>query len=830
MGVNGIYGLSGSGIDIESMVKVGMMGKQKEYDKMAQKFTKNEWTKTALLDINSQLTTFNMSKLSDYKMSSSMNSRTADSSNDNVVKATANATSALMSHKVSVDTLSSNAYLISKKNAVSKIVESNGGDTGSIKLQDILFKGLTNNETRTDVTDTYTGEKTKTATKTTFGSGNPTIKTTQSASGSKTSVAKDSSGNALLTVNTSTDGKTTTYTANGTTITFTKNNDGSTTVTDGVSSNNYSWPQNPSYSSSGLTITQNTGWSGDGTTDIVLNGSTTFKTNSDNEITSITTGGNNYSTSSSTATTTTTYETTFNDEKKITLTKTTSNGNTTATYSDGTNTYTDGTVSVSATEETFTFGTKDTNYYGKVTLDARSPNSSLIKVETQKVGITGSTTGGTELGTFYNGVALTDTAIAFKIGDGTNETETISYTYEEILGGKTINDLISDINSKANKANVNIRASYDLNNDIFSLYNSKGGKENQILITALDGIDNSSGVNTLAGTAAKDFFNALGLKQSTGGQLVAPSSISTNSNLTGDDDSEYLTLSELGTAEGVGGTNGKVTVDGVEYDNITDNKITVGGVTYNLLNTTETGTTATVTVGQDIDAIVDKVKSFVEDYNKILSGLYEKYDEKGDSGYKPLTQAQKDAMKDEQIEKWEEKAKKGLLYHDSTVGKIISQMREAISTSVEGVSGKYNSAYSIGISTTGIKGQLVLDETKLRKALSEDSDSVYNVFAKLGDVKDKKGNEDTKYNGIAQRLGDILTNANKTIKTRAGSSSDITEDSDLNNLLRELQTKMSNFKKLMKTFEDRLYKKYDAMETALAKLGTQLNFITGAQG
>jgi len=34
MGVNGIYGLSGSGLDIESMVKVGMMGKQNEYDRM----------------------------------------------------------------------------------------------------------------------------------------------------------------------------------------------------------------------------------------------------------------------------------------------------------------------------------------------------------------------------------------------------------------------------------------------------------------------------------------------------------------------------------------------------------------------------------------------------------------------------------------------------------------------------------------------------------------------------------------------------------------------------------------------------------------------------
>ena len=149
-------------------------------------------------------------------------------------------------------------------------------------------------------------------------------------------------------------------------------------------------------------------------------------------------------------------------------------------------------------------------------------------------------------------------------------------------------------------------------------------------------------------------------------------------------------------------------------------------------------------------------------------------------------------------------------------------MRSAISSTVEGVEGKYNSAYSIGISTTGIKGQLTLDETKLRNALAEDSDSVYNVFAKLD------ANDETSKNGVAQRLGDVFTTATKAIKDRAGSSNDITEDSDLNNLLRELQTKMSNFKKMMSSFEDALYKKYDAMESALAKLGMQMNFVTGS--
>jgi flagellar hook-associated protein 2 len=603
MGVNGIYGLSGSGIDIESMVKVGMMGKQKEYDKMAQKFTLNEWKKTALLDVNSQLTTFNMSKLSDYKMSSSMNAKTAESSDTSSVKVTANATAANMSHKVSVDSLSSNAYLISTAESIA-VTDPSDSTKKSIKLSDVMFRTLS-----MDSDGHVTG----------------TIKNSDSSSGEYASIA---------------------------------------------------------------------------------------------------------------------YE-----------------------------------------------GSSETNFLGYALKD--------------------------------------DAAISFDISDGKNSA-TISFTYDEILNGnKTLNDLASKINEQG----LSIRASYDNVNDRFSLYNTEGGAENTIKITTGANTaehDDGTKTRTYAGFAAQSFFNSLGLYQSKDGELVTPN----GTKKYGETDASALKIGDgtinnsANASAEITGTDGEIKVDGVVYKT-TNNKVTVGGITYNALNATTNN--VTVTVSQDVDAIVDKVKSFVEDYNKILSSLYEKYDEKGDSGYKPLTQAQKEAMKDEQIEKWEEKAKKGLLYHDSTVGKIISEMREAISTAVEGVSGKYNSAYSIGISTTGIKGKLVLDETKLKKALAEDSDSVYNVFSKLSNVTDEKGNEDTKYNGIAQRLGDILTNANKTIKTRAGSSSDITEDSDLNNLLRELQTKMSNFKKLMKTFEDRLYKKYDAMETALAKLGTQLNFITGGQ-
>ena len=58
MGANGIYGLSGSGLDIESLVKMGMMNKQKQYDKMYQNEMKQEWLKEAYVGVYDSMKTF----------------------------------------------------------------------------------------------------------------------------------------------------------------------------------------------------------------------------------------------------------------------------------------------------------------------------------------------------------------------------------------------------------------------------------------------------------------------------------------------------------------------------------------------------------------------------------------------------------------------------------------------------------------------------------------------------------------------------------------------------------------------------------------------------
>ena len=800
MGVNGIYGLSGSGLDIESLVKVGMMSRQSEYDKMAQKYTTNEWKKTALLDISNQITTFNLSGLTDYKLSSKMNSKTATSSDETAITATANAASPLMTHKVTVDTLSHNAYLIGYKKT-SEIIDS-GGDTSKSLLKDLMFKGLSYGSQK--VTSAYTTAPTEYA---------DTNNYTFSGGGLLTSTNIHLAGGKINSV---------TYT--GTDQTTTKNifeinqEKTSTTLLSGQKTSSFELSDlgiklNVNVTKANENSIAGYTYSFENLSDATINSSYsgTVKFSNGNWVLDFKDQNNPANTLKTTiakdgSVKVETGSTTLNDTSTSAATITYAGNAQTKT----TTTFNDGTV-LNTTETRDSTGITDI---------------SSATITTKEKGIVGkSADSGTDIGAdFTSGkattVSLNDVAIAFTVSDGEKESDIISYTYREILGigdGEneikplTMNDLASKIKTVANANGVNVKAEYDNLNGRFSLYNPNSDKSSAVIIkpVADGGVNNVSGHN-FTDEITKSFFDTWELKSFNGTSLEST-------------EKPY---------EAWGG-NGKIIVDGIEYET-EDNKVTVGGVAYTATNKTLDAagnpTAATVTVGQDVDGIVDRVKSFVESYNKILGSLYDAYNEKPESGYSPLTQSQKDSMKDEQVEKWEEKAKKGLLYHDQTLYRIINQMRNTISTEVEGVNSKYNSAYSIGISTTGIYGQLKLDEEKLKNALAEDSEAAYNVFAKLNTTAESDNRTGVvKENGIAQRLGDVLTSATKTIRSRAGSSADITEDSDLNNLLRELQTKMSNFKKLMSAFEDKLYKKYDAMEVALSKLGSQLNFITGGQ-
>ncbi|EHG20331.1 hypothetical protein HMPREF9334_01647 [Selenomonas infelix ATCC 43532] len=407
-------------------------------------------------------------------------------------------------------------------------------------------------------------------------------------------------------------------------------------------------------------------------------------------------------------------------------------------------------------------------------------------------------------GTRPPGMLDGDIALKFKISNGKGTTE-VAFTAEEVFTKKlTLNDLANRINnarytgSDGKKTSLDIRANYDSVSEGFSLANSKTGDSNKINLT-VDTTSSSAGHTTT-------LLNNLKLGVVSGGTIGAPMTLTTSSPTT--------------TSMVAAGTNANVKIDGRDYNNLQDNKLEVGGVTYTFKKTTG-GTPATVNVAQDQDKLIENVKKFVEEYNALIDELNKQYGNKGNKDYGVLTKSQEEGMTKEQVEKWNAKAKEGLLYRDNYLRSIISDMRDAVINPVQSAPGRYRTLSSIGITAKDQKGHLQIDETKLKKAIAEEPDAV-NSLISHDDENNDYGNS-----GVATRLYNRLNGRLKELEKHSGVAADKTDLSELGKLIQNYEKQMSDFKQLMSSFESKLYKKYNAMEVAISRLSTQFNFFNG---
>lgn len=409
-----------------------------------------------------------------------------------------------------------------------------------------------------------------------------------------------------------------------------------------------------------------------------------------------------------------------------------------------------------------------------------------------------------------------------KGSDGKYVTHKVEFTYDQIFtDNKTLNDLATAFSNSG----ANVQGGYDTVNDSFSLYNKTSGADNKIALKANN-------------EASADLLNKLHLASYNAQDNKLGSEVKfTNGTMT---DAAF-------------GTNAKATIDGKTYESDT-NKLNVANVIYNFngvsaKNADGTYQASTISVSQDTDKIVDNVKKFVETYNTLIDSLNTKYREEKNTDYKPLTKKQEGEMTESQIDKWNEKAKSGLLYHDNNIYSIISDMRESLYTKVDAVDTvltdakgnkySYNSMSSIGITSSTNQGHITLDEEKLKKALTEDPDCVYQLFASDQDSTYVSGStnknqadtytskSDYLNTGIANRLYNAMTTNISNLESYAGTSKETDDESYLGKLITNMNTKMTSFQTLMKSYESKLYEKYDAMEVALSKLGAQLSYITG---
>ena len=197
-----------------------------------------------------------------------------------------------------------------------------------------------------------------------------------------------------------------------------------------------------------------------------------------------------------------------------------------------------------------------------------------------------------------------------------------------------------------------------------------------------------------------------------------------------------------------------VKIDGVETSR-TSNNIELDGMEITLNKVTEAGETITIGNETDVDGIYDTIKTFVDEYNTLIEDLNKQVKERRAKSddytyYEPLTDQEKKEMDEDEIKLWEEKAKTGLLYRDSTISTILSKMRSAIYTPVTKSDGTKTALYDLGITTSSEyadSGKLVIDETKLKDAIKNNIDDIQAIFTGKGTTSGK---------GLAENLEGIL--------------------------------------------------------------------------
>lgn len=291
-------------------------------------------------------------------------------------------------------------------------------------------------------------------------------------------------------------------------------------------------------------------------------------------------------------------------------------------------------------------------------------------------------------------------------------------------------------------------------------------------------------------------------------------------------EADDATLAALGLDLNVG-DEGRIDAQDAEiiYNGVTykqsGNTFEINGLS---ITASDVGEEQTFTVGMDTKGIYDKVKDFVKSYNELIEEMNNLYNAGRVKDFEPLTEDEKAAMSDEEVEKWEGLIKGSLLRRDDTIGTLLSSMRTSLSkaisvTGVDGTTRKYSlSSFGINTGVYTEKGKLHINgnaddadyadfEDALMKAINANPDAVEKTLSAIGK--------------------DMYNNLQKAMSSNKELSSALTfyNDKQLDKEIDEYKDKVSAMQDKMVKEEDKYYKQFSAMEAAMAKLQAQQSYV-----
>jgi flagellar hook-associated protein 2 len=272
------------------------------------------------------------------------------------------------------------------------------------------------------------------------------------------------------------------------------------------------------------------------------------------------------------------------------------------------------------------------------------------------------------------------------------------------------------------------------------------------------------------------------------------------------------------------GLNAKGELDGVAFDQAsntitgsgtTPSTVNIPGLTITLKGVTDPTATNVIDVGVptvDSEKVKAALKDFVSNYNDTLDFINSKITEKKDTGTDGSGNATTDTID----------YKKGVLFGDSGLRDILSQMRMAVSNPVAGGSSTMSMLSQLGISTgsasasinsDSVAGKLTFDETVFDTAVTNDAPGVQKLLGgQLGT------------DGFAQSFTSLLTplvQSSGIFDQRIDSAN--SDASDLDDQMAALNARL----------DDRtaaLRKQFTAMEAAISNNNSQLSSLLSALG
>ncbi|MCI8316727.1 MAG: flagellar filament capping protein FliD [Lachnospiraceae bacterium] len=273
------------------------------------------------------------------------------------------------------------------------------------------------------------------------------------------------------------------------------------------------------------------------------------------------------------------------------------------------------------------------------------------------------------------------------------------------------------------------------------------------------------------------------------------------------------------------GQDAEIILNGAKFTSDT-NTITVNGLSITASAVTDEE--VTITTDTDYDGIYDMIKDFITEYNDIMNEMTKLYSAKSARKYTMLSDEEKEAMTDDEVEKWESTIKDSLLRRDKDLNAVMECMRGAVNKGYD-IGGQTLFLVNFGVGTgsyfdteKGERNALHIfgdsDDDKysdkdndLKAAIAKDPDQVIELFAAMSkDMYDslQKTMASTDYRSIYKVYDD------KRMKI------------DYDNYTKKIKEE----EKKLNAFEDKWYKKFSAMEVALSKLQSSQNSLASMLG